>query len=115
MVSGASADLIIKNNLTLPIAIKATTTENTALIEIFGTSLGYTSYSLSTELIEELPPKPREYKKDKTKPRGTELREGQAGFSVQSYRHTYLNDILQKTERVRKTTYDSISEIISIK
>lgn len=112
MVSDGS-DLIIKNNLSLPIAIKATA--DTALtIKIFGLSLGDTHYELSTQLVKQLPKKPTEYKKDVTIKSKTIIREEQEGFVMQSYRHKMIDGKEKSVERIRKTTYDSISQIISI-
>lgn len=116
MVNYGSSDLIFENNTKHDIYILSETRANTVTIKVFGESMGNYRYELKNEIYNKSNPNPDkiiidtkgEYlDKVKYEDESFYLKRAKEGFYVKSFRETYFNNQLIKTELLRTDKYNS--------
>ncbi len=119
MVSMNVSDLKITNNLSLPVYIKTSVTNDKATVEIYGENLSGKTFKTKSIIVSEKEEKENEIKFSKTY-NGKEVYEGEKliariphnGYKTETYLQTYQNGKLASEKLIRKDNYPALKGII---
>lgn len=121
MVNYGSSDLIFENNTNKNIYILCKYLNTKIRIEIYGESLGATSYSLQNEIVDKVecgaPTKIYDYDgkyldKVKYTDETYELKRAKQGYTIKSYRVKKINDEVISTELLRIDKYSPQNQVL---
>lgn len=121
MVNSGTSDLKITNNLSLPIYINATCTNNKINVKVFGESLNGKSYRTKQVILEEKPSKGYKTVKDEKKEYLAKVKfEDETfvkqyatnGFKTATYLQEFQNNKLVNEKLIRKDVYPPSEGII---
>lgn len=120
MVNMGSSDLLVKNNLNFPVIFATSSKDDVCLIRIFGCENSMKIVRKSKKISENLQiqtfftSENEKYDIEPVFENDVVLKEGKPGFVVESWIEYYVDDVLLKTKKLRKSSYSPTKRIVLV-